>query len=262
MEWEELDALIDELDAMIDFRTGSGFRGTISVLVPTSITWGDIWAKAKEIQVGFKNVRYPTRAQREAAWERFNNLRDEASERSKNEQDSRRWKSESHRSDILSQIKSARPSNMMGLHSVNIEEMKSLGRVLKQAGQMLNKYKDEMLGEHKQECFEAIREMREVHDIWWEELKAEKEKRHSDFQSRIRRNLEKNYERHRKATAALERCRNRADELRSQIASAWNDDWAAKAEGWLSELEDKIADIEESIERIEDWIREDESKLR
>jgi hypothetical protein len=95
MEWEALDKLIGELESMIDLKTGQGFSGVITVLVPTSVTWGDIWAKAAEIQDGFKGVRYPTKAQREGAWQRFNSSRDDASRLGKDERDSRRWKSES-----------------------------------------------------------------------------------------------------------------------------------------------------------------------
>ena len=262
MEWETLDKLIDELESMIDLKTGRGFSGVVTVFVPTSVTWGDIWAKAAEIQNGFKGIRYPTKVQREEAWQRFNSLRDDASRLGKDERDSLRWRSGSLKSEILSKVESARPDTFFGSHLVNIEEMKALSGVLHESGEILNEHKKEMLGEHKQECFEAIQRMRVVHDVWWDKFKEEKSKRHDDFQARVRRNLEANHERHRKATDALEHCRAKADELRSQIASAWNDDWADRAEGWLSKLEDKIADIERSIEQIEDWIREDESKLQ
>jgi hypothetical protein len=207
-------------------------------------------------------MRYPTKAQRDEAWERFNSLRDEALRRNQDESNNRRWKSESHRSTILRQIESARPRTLLGFDPPDIEDMKALGQVLREAGQMLSRYKGEMLGEHKQECFEAIQDMRQVHDAWWEELDRARYKRRQEQEAKIRNNLERNYERHRKATQALESCRSHADELRSQIASAWNDNWASKAEGWLSELEDKIADIERSIEQIEEWIHEDENKLR
>ena len=265
MDWGTLDKLIDELENMIDVKVGKGLSGVVGVIVPASLTWtwGDIWAKAAEVQNGFKGVCYPTKIQREEAWSRFNSLRDEASERSKDERDSRRLRSETLKSEILSKVESARPEQQfLSFHIVNIEELKALSQVLRESGEMLSERKREMLGEHKQECFEAIQRMREVHDIWWDKFKEEKTKRHDDFQARVKRNIETNYERHRKATDALEHCRAKADELRSQIASAWNDDWAARAEGWLSELEDKIADIERSVEQIEVWIKEDESKLQ
>lgn len=105
------------------------------------------------------------------------------------------------------------------------------------------------------------KEIRKIHDAWWESLKKQRSEKHEDFQIKVRTNLERNYERHRKATYALESCRSHADKLRDKIASAWNEDWKDKAYVWLSELEDKIRDIEQSIDRIEEWIREDEEKL-
>jgi predicted nucleic acid-binding Zn-ribbon protein len=127
---------------------------------------------------------------------------------------------------------------------------------------MLSKYKEEMFGEHKQECFQLIGEIREIHDRWWSDLKQHKSKKHSEFQERVRRNIQKNQERHRKATEALERMRSKASELQDKINSAWNDEFRSRAYGWLSETEDKIRDIENSIYQIEEWIREDEQKLR
>lgn len=261
MEYKQLDKLIDEFDAMIDFVAGRGFRGILTVIVPSAYTWVDVWAKAAEIQRGFNGVRYPTKEQREQAWKRFNSLRDDASRLSKSENDSRKWKSESLKSDIMNKIHSSKPNDMFGFHAVNIEEMKSLGRILRDAGHMLSKHKRDMLGEHKQECFEAIQEMRKVHDVWWDQLKNEKSRRNSDFKARMRRNLDKNYERLRKAKNALGRARSHADELRKKIDSAWNESYRGRALGWLSEEEARIADIERSIEQIEGWIREDENKL-
>jgi hypothetical protein len=259
MEWKTLDGLIDELKTMLDSKLNRGLF-VVTVLIPSSVTWGAIWGKAAEIQQGFKGIRYPTKEQREEAWERFNSLRDDASKQNQDENNKRRWRSESHRSAILHQISLARPAKLIIDHP-DVEEMKSLGQILHEAGQMLSKHKEEMLAEHKQECFETIQEMRKCHDAWWASLKGAQYEKHQERDAKTRENLAKNYERHRKATQALAHFRSCADKLRSQIASAYNDDWASKAEGWLSDFEDKIADIEQHIERIEEWIREDESKL-
>ena len=142
-----------------------------------------------------------------------------------------------------------------------IEQLIEKGKSLKRAGELLHEYKNEMIPEHKQEIFDKMREIRSSHDAWWEKLQSERHQKHLDFTSRIRANLEKNYERYRTATNALERVRSNADELRSKIESAWNDDWADRAAGWLSESEDKIRDIKNYIEQIESWIDEDERKL-
>ena len=186
---------------------------------------------------------------------------DEVKSGQRRERDERQGRSRYWTDMILSEIEGSRPCSLFGFMPPDVEEMKCLGRKLRDAGQMLSRHKDEMLGEHKQECFNRIQEVRAVHDAWWEMLTQHRSQSFEERQARIRANLEQNYERHRKATAALESCRAHADELRDQIASAWNEDWRSRAEGWLSELEDKIRDIESSLERIEEWIREDESKL-
>lgn len=152
--------------------------------------------------------------------------------------------------------------SLFGLDPPDVQEMKVLGRMLRNASSMLSKYKEEMFGEHKQECFDRIQEIRRIHDAWWDELKRHRSRKQEEFQQRVIYNLEKNYERHRKATEALRRMRNHADDLRVKIRTAWNDDFRDRAYVWLSETEDKIRYIEDSIQRIEDWIREDEEKLR
>lgn len=82
-------------------------------------------------------MRYPTKAQQDKAWERFNSLLDEASRRNQDESNNRRWKSESHRSMILREIESARPVTFLVFGAPDIEEMKALGQILREAGQML-----------------------------------------------------------------------------------------------------------------------------
>src|SRR5258707_15608612 len=45
--------------------------------------WRPVWEKVREIKAGFKaGVRYPTKLERDAAWTRFNNLRNELREKS------------------------------------------------------------------------------------------------------------------------------------------------------------------------------------
>ena len=222
----------------------------------------DFWAHAREISQMFKTLKPLLQKDRERLWGKFNSICEDAKRKQNSEHEAREFKSEQHRDSILHEAERARPNSLFGFMPPDVEEMKSLGQVLRNAGAMLSKHKTEMYGEHKQECFDRIQEIRHVHDAWWEELKGHKAQKHEDFQARVRANLERNHERHKKATQALESCRRSADRLRDQISSAWNDDWRYKAEGWLSDLEDKIRDIERSIERIEDWIREDEEKLR
>jgi hypothetical protein len=223
--------------------------------------YGAFWGHVKHISHMFKTLKPLRREDRERLWQEFNGLCEETKSKQHDENKNRKFKSEQHRSDILEEAERARPCSLFGFMPPDVEEMKALGRVLKDAGLLLSKYKSEMLGEHKQECFAAIQDVRRAQDAWWEMLKGHRAQRHQDFQSRVRANISANYERLRTATDALERWRRNADNLRDIISSTSNDSHREKASGWLSEAEDKIRDIEESIERIESWIHEDEQKL-
>ncbi len=222
----------------------------------------DFWEHAGQISKLFKTLKPILPADREKLWDKFSSICDDVKRKQNAEHESRIFKSKQHYNEIIRQIGRARVSTLFGFSPPDIETMKALGQELREAGNMLSNHKTEMIGEHKQECFEEIRKMREIHDAWWEGLKKQKANKHEDFILRVRANIDRNYERHRKATHALESCRRSADDLREKIATAYNDDWRDKAYVWLSELEDKIRDIESSIERIEEWIKDDEDKLR
>ncbi len=219
------------------------------------------WGHARQISQLFKTLKPLHRDDRERLWREFGAACEDTRQKQTAKNENRKFKSEQHRSGVLDDVERARPNSLFGFLQPDVEDMKALGQVLKRAGLLLSKYKGEMFGEHKQECFQAIQDMRAVHDAWWEMLKGHRSQRQEDFQQRVRANLEKNYERLRKATDALRRVRAHADELRDQISSAWNDDFRDRATGWLSEAEDKIADIESSVQEIEGWIHEDEQKL-
>jgi hypothetical protein len=222
----------------------------------------DFWAHARKISEMFKTLKPLRRDDRERLWEKFNVYCQEIKQRQKTEHWERELKSKQHCSDIIHEAERARPSTLFGFFPPDVAEMKALGSILRNAGAMLSNFKEEMFGEHKQECFDRMQEIRLIHDLWWDELKQHRSKRQEESQERVRANLKKNYERHQKAIHALEKIRNHADDLRDQINSAWNDDFRDRAYGWLSETEEKIRDIEESIQKLEDWIREDEEKLR
>lgn len=224
--------------------------------------YASYWAHAKKVVQLFKELKPLRRDDRENLWARYQEECNETKREQENEHQERLVKSERHKRYILSEVSSARVNTLFGFDPPDIEEMKHLSGVLKEARRMLSNNKGEMIADDKKECYEDIRDVQIEHDAWWEELKVHKREKHREFQARVRLNLERNRERLRKARDALNSCERSADDLRSKIASAYNDNWASDAEGWLSELEDKIRDIEDSIRSIEDWIEEDEAKLK
>lgn len=252
MEWRSLNHLISELKA--EASPGS-FRHLITLTGPN---WHRVRDMIEKIHDGFRDVRYPTKEDRDRAWARFMEAKAEAHSRRGEEEEALRHRSAEHRSSILRLVERARPGF---LTSPDADTLKALGRHLSKAGKSLSDHKDEMIASHKHECFEAITATREQLDKWWKAYHADSAERHRRWKARVTSNLEQNREQLSKALAALARHEDHAAELRSKIASAWNSDWAARASGWLAETEDKIDDIRSSVRRLEGWVAEDESNL-
>ncbi len=250
MDWRTLDSKINSLDLLVNGP---------SMFIPDN--WPRLWGEAKEIQEGFRGVKFPSRDDHQRAWERFNAIRDEMSRRSQDQKKERFRRSDELKSEILSEVESARPNDLFGFSPVNVEHMKMYGRVLKEAGQMLSRHKQEMLGEHKQECFGEIQKMHEVHDAWWESLGVERAKSQADQRARTLANIERNKERYRKTSEALAKTRDFISRISDDIANAWNDDWKSDAEGRLADAESRADDMENSLREIERWIEEDEQRL-
>lgn len=272
---EDVDKKIRQLDSGISSAQGM-FIGS------TREDWESVFELMKEIQADFNSkVKYPTREEREAAWQKFCSLRSEAHEKSKKNTGER---SDYRMIEINRELRAAdwdAISDEFGdvitfYTAVTTKEtMKEKGQHLHEAGQLLSKHKHEMTREHKQEVFERIKRIREQHDIFWgrvreanEEKQRVWEQKQREFEDRrdrakdaIRANLEKNKEQLRKAKDALERQEDHRRDLEDKISSAYSDGFRERAEGWLDEANDKIADIESHIERIEGWIGEGRDKL-
>lgn len=252
MESKELVRLIDELE---------NYGLPQWNLLDSKSYWTEFWELCDEIKDSFKNVRFPTKDERQVEWERFNNIRSEARNYKKRQYEELESHSSSHRSYIMQRLSSCGPNDLWGLSPEDANSMKELGAELKDIGRYLSKYKSEMTHNDKQDCFEEINEVREAHNLWWEHYKEEKDKRHEEYLYRVRSRIEDNREKLRRANDAADRTRSHIDDLHDKISDAWNDDFRDRAEGWLSEAEDKLNNIEEWIEKLEDWISVDESKL-
>lgn len=255
-QWLILDSLIREFEFLLKTEDENG---EISV---SRLNWKEIWGKASEILQAFKEVKYPSKLQHDEAWKKFKTLHDAASKLSKDEREQKKVTSETLMNEIFEMIKKGIPAEELAPEPANEEKMKEFGTLLNEAGKRLGECKQDMLTEHKQECFNEIQKVRELHDKWWAEVKKEKVKRREDYLNSVRENLKKNHERLEKANQAYDSCKKHVDELKEQIANSNNEAWILRATGWISELEVKIVDIEKSIERINGWIKEGEDKLK
>jgi len=218
--------------------------------------YSQFWEQVTKVSELFKTLKPLAPQDREELWKKFSELCEDVKDEKSSYHENFERRSREYYNTIIDILRYAVP------HSANVEELKDHGRYLKQASELLSEHKHDMTFTHKKNCFERIQEIREAMDAWWETVKSERQRRYEKFQASVRANLEKNIERHRKATIFLEHMQEKADDLQSKIDSAWNDEWASKASGWMSEFEDKIRDTEDYIRKLESWIEEDERKLR
>jgi hypothetical protein len=257
MEWEELDGLITEFEARVAPAVDSASEN------PNSTgAWREIWALAARIQEAFRDAHYPEKDLKDQAWSRFSGLRKTATRHQQTAWKQRAGTSREHREQILAALESARLTEFSSSDRQASEKLKKAGAVLKQAADMLTAAKEEMLAEHKQDCFKALQEIRRAHDKFWSEVRQERTKARSEMAERASANLEKNRERLGKAQQALVYYQGRAEEMKEKIATAWNEEWKARAGERLIELEARVLDIQRSITQIEAWVAEDEKKIK
>ncbi len=127
---------------------------------------------------------------------------------------------------------------------------------------MLGNFKHEIIAKHKKTCFDHIQKIRRTHNTAWEAVKTGKARKQSETEPRVRKNLEANYERHRKAAGALENFQIGRGHIRTFLATCKNSDKASQATAQLAETDARIKDIEEGIRKLEKWIAEDERTLK
>ena len=272
-----IDQLIDQLENTIP-HVEEGF----TFFQTERSDWRPVWALCRQIQSEFKGFQgFKTRDEHQAAWERFQTIRQRASRLADIEKERFAAQSLSLKDEILDEAKSAYWS-MSGdffvgtiLGETDLAELQELQSILKGAGQKLSQNKHLMTKSDKEQCFEKIKEVRESHDRCYEKLKEMKnarreasrrkseefERKREAWRERTQANIAKNNDKLDRARGALERTRDRISEIEGKLYETDSDKWRGIFSEWLSEAQSKESDIEESIARIESWISEDQSKL-
>jgi ElaB/YqjD/DUF883 family membrane-anchored ribosome-binding protein len=277
--YQELDSKIRGLSDKID-RAQSFFSST------SKHDWDNIFELCTEINENFKNVRYPSKSERDIAWQNFFNLRNNAYNIKKEQAYNR---SKDLYNEIMDSLGSADYHAItdfvvgqimsLGLLKETVEDMKYKGKVLGNIGSYFKSVKHDMTSEHKTIVHERMIEVRQHHDNFWGQHKTyqeektklyeekqriwqEKQEKSRKIKAQIENNLKKNREKLNNVKDALDRFERKKSDLRSKIYESHSDNWKSKAEEWLDELNDKIGSIEDQIRRIELWIDEDISKLR
>ncbi len=228
--------------------------------IPVITKYQDFWNKAKKITALFKELKPLAQSDRDLLWKQFNEICWEVKEKQKSEYGTLESLSQGRFDEILKILEQAKLP--VDAPALEIHELVDRGQALKNAGDLLGKFKHEMIAKHKKTCFVQIQKIRKTHDAAWELLKAKKPRQQSETESRVRKNLEANYERYRKAAIALENFQIGRGHIRTFLATFDDPEKVAQAMAQLAETERRIKDIEEGIRKLEKWIEVDERTLR
>jgi hypothetical protein len=237
----------------------SSLMAPIRSNLPIVTKYQDFWTLAKSVSALFREMKPLAKSDRELLWKQFNAHCQEVKEHQSAEYGTLESVSRGHADEIRKQVDLARLPE--GSPNRDVQTLLEHGHALKNAAEMLAKFKHEMIAKHKKTCFEHIQEVRRTHDAAWGAITPEKPPQKMAFESRIRKNLEANYERYRKAAVALENFQMGAAQLRSIIDSCGSADEIAQATARLVETQARIRDIAEGMRKLETWIEEDERTL-
>ena len=259
--------------------------------------WTEVWDEIKHIGASFKQVRYPTKEEKNAAWERFQGIVESVKETQAEERKQWERKAESSaqlRNQILRQGEYGRPPNafesgiadmimgpitalaelyvdvitlgqLRGEIDEKHEQLKHYSSELRKAWNLFNDNKDEMLGKDKHEVFQGLREIQEHLDAAWDEWKKLKghyhETQQTSFRERVHASIEKLESRLENLYSILSKRESHLSELEEKRDTAWNDDFRDRVEGWIDEEESRIRDIRDQIQQVEGWLDEQRAKL-
>ncbi len=228
---------------------------------PLITKYQDFWNQAKHVTALFKELKPLAQSDRDLLWKQFNAQCWKVKEKQKSEYGTIESLSQAHFDEIMTLVEQAQLPP--GAPAPKIHELVERGQALKTAGDLLGKFKHEMIAKHKKTSFDRIQKIRETHDAAWEAVKAGKSPRQqSETETRIRKNLETNYERNRKAVIALENYQIGRGHIRNFLATCEIPEKIASAKAQLEETERRIRDIEEGIRKLEKWIEIDEQLIR
>ncbi len=239
----EIEALLNSLETLADEAEGKRKK------------WRDVWSEIKSIGQAFKESRFPTVQDRQAAWNRFQSIiaRVKAcQERARKEFEERFRKSERHLEQIRSYVWKATPSSesadallaiftggLSVLIKVGIEailgpfderklELQRCSEVLKEGWAYLSANKGEMLGKHKKEAFEALSNASDSLRRAWDTWKTGRQR-------------------------AIEH-------YRAEKRAAW-EARQAKREAWEARMRENISRLEDRLDRLESALGRRQSNL-
>ncbi|XOF33115.1 MAG: hypothetical protein ACL93V_14025 [Candidatus Electrothrix sp. YB6] len=237
-----------------------------SILDFSKPDWKAIWQQIKVTGKSFKGVRFPSKNEHEAAWNRFQRSVDKVkAQQAKSQEEWEKKKEESARlgKQIISQAKAARPVDsafsdfiltlatggvymlldaIMGPFDEEKEQLKACNKALQKGWDMLREHKEHMLGKDKGLAFEALNETKELLDQRWERYKAERQKAYEKYQreragkrraweEKVEANIRNLEERRNKLNNVLAHKERHLDELHDKLGEARSDNFRSVVSG-------------------------------
>ena len=244
--------------------------------------WKEVWYKIKNIGKEFKVSSFPTRQERQNAWDRFQSIIAEVKERqeeAKKEFNRKLRDSEYHLDEINSYASRATPSSegadfimhlvtggltayikagidaILGSFDERKYELQKCNEAMKDGWSYFSANKSEMFGKHKREAFEALRNASDELNDAWDNWKVEKQNAFDRYHEERRAEKEAKHEawedrmraNHSKLEDRLNRLESALDRRRSI----------------LSDLEEKRSSAwsDSFIDRVDGWISEEEDRI-
>ena len=264
------------------------------------ILWKKVWNYIKQIGQDFKVVRYPTKQEKDKAWQNFQSqvekIKEAQQEDHKKNQEQfkhRKAKSERLKSNIIDLANKACPpdhyydtgsrvfSALFDMATFNLLKeqldqkkftLKDCSSQMQEVWGLFKSEKQQILREDKDMVFKRLSEVQKALDKSWEVVKAEgqemyeQQKRvHAEkemqWKTRMREKIGRMKDKKRRLEEVLSHKRNQQSDLKYKRDSAWSNDFRNKVSDWISQNEDEIDSIKDKIRDIEGAVYELEQKI-
>lgn len=255
------------------------------------VPWHQVWGQIKSIREEFRQIRFPSKEDREAAWKRLNKIADEASAERERRQ---AWKDESShlKCQVMGHAEAARP--ISGIGSLGLaflapiivieglidtifelitgehfdrakDELQKMSRAIADAWREFGEYKDQMSGRDKHEVYDFLTKVQNEVNAAWAEYKGKRaeaaDERRRVWREGVESRIEKNENWLDDLQEKLQKRREHMENLQEQRDSAWSDSFRERVQGWIQEAEEQIETLETKIDHVQGWLAEDRAKL-
>lgn len=275
-----IEALLDSLEPLVNEAEGE--RGK----------WKDVWDEIRSIGQTFKESRFPTVRDRQAAWDRFQSIIENVKacqQRAKEIVEENVRESNYHLEQILSYADRATPPSGLadvllaictgglsiliteGLNAILGQfddrkfELQKCSEAMKEGWAYLSQNKSQMFGKDKQKAFEALKNASEALNEAWNEWKSARgraiEQYHAEKQAAWEARQAQREARIAKREAWEERMRENISKLEDRLDRL--ESALDRRQGNLSKLEDMrdSAWSDSYRDRAEEWIAEENERI-